>query len=1195
LAGVAKIVEIRYDPPGSDLAGENLVLANVGGSALTLTGAVLVDLANHSYTFPTFTLASGARVRIWTKAGTDSATDLYMQRGAAIWNNVPGDMAILRDAGGSVLDTYSYWAVPATPVGLGGGGAMYTPALSPHEADLMLLGCDMGGLYRSQDAGGRWEMVDGREMHVQYGVDQSSTLPREPTPKVVAFHPTQPDIVFAWGPPRGLRVSYDRGRTWTKPIAVDPNWVVTALAVDSAGRLFVGTNAHGAHYHEPDGTSWSGQAWQAFQNVTGGRVVGFVILPDPASSQPRYFVATRGSPSAAGSVFELDRATLSATSLVSGSSLPAGLPETVASGAGFVRRLNSLSGGADASAIVLYACLPSKGGSAWEGGVYRLAIGAPTQWQDAMGTGIDRTPGTNPALIAQYEYVAGIDQDPNQVFVSAGGGNRRTVYRSIDRGAAWTEVFTPANTARGWIDVERPGFGGPALGLAVRRPAGGSLADTRLLWANKGMAYASTDGGTTWRQAYSRQQGPLAPQAPWSSIGLEVTTAWHYYVDLLADGHRFIGYTDIGLAESTNGGTHWRTVPLPGRTASEAPYNNAYEIAFDPAVADRAWVAASRQHDIPFDSELFGANNTGGVVMRDPQHPDPARHTWHNSSAGLPPLPIVSIVLDRNSPVGARRLWASVYGDGVYVSVNGGESWQKQSNATLGFPADPATAPPRPENRHVYRLSRHQDGSLFCAVAGLRDPTTRDYFRASGLFRSANDGVSWTNITAGLNPWLARDYVVHPSNSAVIYLCTGNKPGADGAVYKTIDGGSSWSPVLDLGHFTKLPESQYRPFFGAFSAFLHPDDPDTVFATTRTHGAWTTRDGAKAPTDPHAWRELRNIPFISVNRITFEPTDPRSVKLSTFGGGVWPTSTRPVTIPTPPPNTWTQQSPATRPARRYGACMAYDGVRRRVVLFSGQNEVGGLNDTWTWNGVDWLEEQPAVRPPFTLYGHMAFDEARGEVVLFGGMTYGGAPLPATWVWDGSAWQQRATSGPPPRTSGVMAFDGTSVVLFGGYEYPSGTKLGDTWTWDGSAWTQRQPAMSPMARWSASMAYDPVHHNVVLFGGSSATQSLRDTWIWDGSAWTQRQPAADPNYRTSAAMAFDGRRVVLFGHGANVPPNDTWTWDGTSWMQRLPPVSPPGRRLGALAYFEAGDQALLFGGCPTPSCQGVLDDTWSWRS
>lgn len=105
--GNITITFIDYAPAGSP-TDEYVLLKNSGGSVVDMTGWTLRDLANNTFSFPGFTLASGAEVRVWTKAGTNDAGNLYWGRSSPVWNNTGGDTAILRDVGGTEIARYSY-------------------------------------------------------------------------------------------------------------------------------------------------------------------------------------------------------------------------------------------------------------------------------------------------------------------------------------------------------------------------------------------------------------------------------------------------------------------------------------------------------------------------------------------------------------------------------------------------------------------------------------------------------------------------------------------------------------------------------------------------------------------------------------------------------------------------------------------------------------------------------------------------------------------------------------------------------------------------------------------------------------------------------------------------------------------------------------------------------------------------------
>ncbi|MER6393676.1 lamin tail domain-containing protein [Streptomyces sp. NPDC001523] len=112
-AGTLRISKIWYDSPGSDtrtnasLNGEWVQITNGTASAVNLKNWTLTDASRHAYTFGTFTLKAGKTVTLKTGRGTNTATTLYQQSAAYIWNN-DKDAATLRRANGTVHHTCAY-------------------------------------------------------------------------------------------------------------------------------------------------------------------------------------------------------------------------------------------------------------------------------------------------------------------------------------------------------------------------------------------------------------------------------------------------------------------------------------------------------------------------------------------------------------------------------------------------------------------------------------------------------------------------------------------------------------------------------------------------------------------------------------------------------------------------------------------------------------------------------------------------------------------------------------------------------------------------------------------------------------------------------------------------------------------------------------------------------------------------------
>jgi hypothetical protein len=169
---------------------------------------------------------------------------------------------------------------------------------------------------------------------------------------------------------------------------------------------------------------------------------------------------------------------------------------------------------------------------------------------------------------------------------------------------------------------------------------------------------------------------------------------------------------------------------------------------------------------------------------------------------------------------------------------------------------------------------------------------------------------------------------------------------------------------------------------------------------------------------------------------------------------------------------------------------------------------------------------------------MVFDRQLGKVVMFGGGSPNFVTLDDTWEWDGTSktWTQQFPATSPSPRAATLAYDEITkqVMLFGGNT--NGIDYGDTWTYNGVDWVQQQPATSPQARTDNGLAFDPVLKRVVLFGGLAGSCEdcgqgrLNDTWLWSGINWSQVQTSVSPSPSSGVSFTFDGttKGMLLFG-------------------------------------------------------------------
>ena len=214
------------------------------------------------------------------------------------------------------------------------------------------------------------------------------------------------------------------------------------------------------------------------------------------------------------------------------------------------------------------------------------------------------------------------------------------------------------------------------------------------------------------------------------------------------------------------------------------------------------------------------------------------------------------------------------------------------------------------------------------------------------------------------------------------------------------------------------------------------------------------------------------------------------------------------------PASWTELAvggPA--PGPRDGHVMVLDEPRRRMLLFGGRGDAGGMADLWalSLDGVPaWSQLSPSGTPPSPRWQAAgAYDAGRQRLIVTGGRGPEG-PLTDTWELrlDGPtlAWTPLVTTGTPPTTgtySRPFVFDPERrrLLVFGTGEDLPDPSANAVWelSLDGTpSWALLAPlGTAPAARYGAAAALDVAHDRVAFFAGArdvSGSTDLRDHWL-----------------------------------------------------------------------------------------------------
>ena len=219
--------------------------------------------------------------------------------------------------------------------------------------------------------------------------------------------------------------------------------------------------------------------------------------------------------------------------------------------------------------------------------------------------------------------------------------------------------------------------------------------------------------------------------------------------------------------------------------------------------------------------------------------------------AGPTPAQEVKFDSDTISGLGARNIGsatmsgrvaalAAVKEDGrltVYVGAASGGVWKSSNGGTTFKPIFDKEAA---QSIGAVAIDPQAPKTIW---AGTGEAWTRNSASiGNGIYKSTDGGDSWTNMGLQNSERIAK-IIVDPKNSNTVYACVPGKLWSDSedrGVYKTTDGGKSWSKILKGANVST----------GCSMISMNPQDSKVLFAGMwdfRRKG-WTFRSGGENPT-----------------------------------------------------------------------------------------------------------------------------------------------------------------------------------------------------------------------------------------------------------------------------------------------------------------------------------------------------------
>lgn len=482
------------------------------------------------------------------------------------------------------------------------------------------------------------------------------------------------------------------------------------------------------------------------------------------------------------------------------------------------------------------------------GGTYSVGVMKSTDGGDTWThTGLNWTVNQNRTIRRLVIHPT----DPKILLAATSAG----LYRTADGGVTWSQIL-PAST----YDVEFQQNNGAiayattnqvlksinagASFSALSASCAGSRYNIEIARSNPKVLYTLCTNGTVQK---STDAG-----ATWAVVTAPGVTLYGYYDNVLAVSpvsENIVYVAGFNIKRSTNGGSAWGTVPVAGHVDNHV-------IKFAPGSSSTLFSGN--------DGGIFKSTNSGA--------------TWNSLNKGLAITQFYRIGISRTNPnimvAGAQDNGNMKYTSGTFTNITNADGMQgfiDWSNSNVIYAGIQYGGFYRSTNGGISFTSISTPSSGDWVAPWCQDPSVANtiYAGTDKVYKSINQGTTWVPVS-GVLGGIGRYRVlkVAHSNSQVIYAGSGTK------LYRTANGGGTWTDITaglpvatnfltDVAINDSNPDIAYATFSGYVAG-------EKVYRTSNGGATWTNISGT--------------LPNMPVNTIVYQMSAANGLYIGTDAG-----------------------------------------------------------------------------------------------------------------------------------------------------------------------------------------------------------------------------------------------------------------------------------------------------------------------